>query len=167
MPFLADHPPFPPGRPYPRADLASPSIGGAQGRPKEAQPELSPLEDARGRIPYGRDGGRRRETRQRQGTQGGLPRRSEVAVATRQQVPPRRAAGWSEAIQQQLPALPVSYANYPHVFHPRPPGSGMSLRTQNQALATLYYGRLQVRGRGALGSPTPRLPYHSHYRLPA
>ena len=153
----------PPGRPYPRADLASPSIGGAQGRPKEAQPELSPLEDARGRIPYGRDGGRRRETRQRQGTQGGLPRRSEVAVAARQQVPPGRADRWSGAVQKQLPALPASYAHYPHVIHPGHPGSGMPIRTQYQALAPLYYGRLQVRRRGAprarprLGCPIIRV----------
>ena len=144
----------------------------AQGVPKAARrkpnPSFRPWEGARGRIPYGRDGGRRRETRQRQGTQGGLPRRSEVAVATRRQVPPRRAAGWSEAIQQQLPALPVSYANYPHVFHPRLPGSGMPLRTQNQALAPLYYGRLQVRRRGApRATPTPRLPCYSQCRLPA
>ena len=107
----------PPGRPYPKADLASPSIGGAQGRPKEAQPELSPLEDFSGRIPYGQDGGRRRETRQRQGTQGGLPRRSEVAVATCQQVLPGRADGWSEAAPKQLPSSPRVIAHYPYVVH--------------------------------------------------
>ena len=82
----------------------------AQGVPKAARrkpnPSFRPWEGARGRIPYGRDGGRRRETRQRQGTQGGLPRRSEVAVATRQQVPPGRAGGWSGAVQKQFPASP-------------------------------------------------------------
>ena len=139
----------------------------ALGVPKAARrkpnPSFRPWEGARGRIPYGRDGGRRRETRQRQGTQGGLPRRSEVAVAARQRVPPGRADRWSGTVQKQLPALPASYAHCPHVIHPGHPGSGMPIRTQCQALAPLYCSRLQVRRRGAprarprLGCPIIRV----------
>ena len=98
----------------------------AQGVPKAARrkpnPSFRPWEGARGRIPYGRDGGRRRETRQRQGTQGGLPRRSEVAVASRQQVPPGRPGGWSGAIQKQFPASPRVIRFLPACHPSREPG---------------------------------------------
>ena len=44
------------------------------------------------------------------------------------------------------PPPPDSYAVHTRVFHLGLPGPGMPRRTQNQAFAPLYSGRLQIKG---------------------